>query len=135
MFSVTRLLLRRHIKYIAYLPYELRLHHLNLYSLYCRRQRGALIDVYKLVNNFSRVTPQPFFVFTNSITRGHNQRIIKQQCRLTSRLNFFTNSVINQWNSLPEYVIESANLNNFKNNLDLFRSITGYGQTKRPLAY
>ena len=58
---------------IAHLPYELRLHHLNLYSLYCRRQRGALIDVYKLVNNLSRVTPQPFFVFTNSVTRGHNQ--------------------------------------------------------------
>ena len=58
----------------------------------------------------------------------------QQQCRLTSRLNFFTNSVNNQWNSLPDNVIESSNLNNFKNNLDHFWSTTGYGQTKRPLA-
>ena len=105
---------------IAHLPYKLQLHHLNLYSLYCRRQGGALIGVYKLVNHLSRVTPQPFFVFTNSVTRGHNQQIFRQQCRLISRLKFFTNSVISQWNSLPDNAIESINHNSFKNDLDHF---------------
>ena len=36
---------------IAHLPYEARLRHLNLHSLYCRRQRGDLIEVYKLVTH------------------------------------------------------------------------------------
>jgi len=57
-------------------PYEERLKHLDLYSLYCCRQRGDLIEVYKLINNFSRVSPDPFFPFTNNFTRGHDQRNI-----------------------------------------------------------
>ena len=36
---------------IAHLPYKARLQHLNFHSLYCRRQRGDPIEVYKLVNH------------------------------------------------------------------------------------
>ena len=39
---------------LAQLPYEARLQHLNLYSLYCRRQRGDLIEVYKLINHLKK---------------------------------------------------------------------------------
>ena len=40
-------------------------------------------------------------------------------------LNFFTNRVINQWNSLPEYVILSNSLN-LKINLDYYWNQCGY---------
>ena len=120
---------------LTHLPYEERLKHLDLYSLYCRRQRGDLIEVYKLINHLSRVSPDPFFPFSNNVTRGHDQRIFKQHCRINPRLNFFTNRVIGQWNSLPQSVISSTNLNKFKNNLDQYWNETGYGQTKRPSAY
>ena len=40
---------------LAQLPYETRLQHLDLLSLFCRRQRGDLIDVYKIVNHLYRV--------------------------------------------------------------------------------
>ena len=120
---------------LAHLPYETRLQYLDLYSLYCCRQRGDLIDVYKLINHLSRASPDPFFTFVNSTTRGHDQKIFKQHCRINPRLNFFTNRVVNQWNSLPQSVITSNNLNKFKNNLDQYWKECGCGQTKRPLAY
>ena len=40
----------------------------------------------------------------------------------TQDLTFFTNQVINQWNYLPEYVILSNNLNQFKTYLDHYWS-------------
>ena len=120
---------------LAQLPYEARLQHLNLYSLYCRRQRGDLTEVYKLINHLNKISPDPFFTFVNSATRGHDYRIFKQHCRTTPRLNFFTNRIVNQWNSLPQYVTASASLNTFKCNLDQFWNEIGYGRIKRPLAY
>ena len=77
----------------------------------------------------------PFFILANSVTRGHDYRIFKQHCIITSRLTFFTNRIVNQWNSLPQHVITSDSLNKFKNNLDQYLYEIGYGQTKRPLAY
>ena len=37
-----------------------------------------------------------------------------------TRVNFFTNRVVNNWNSLPEYIVglEAGSLNIFKNSLD-----------------
>jgi len=32
---------------LIHLPYEERLKHLDLYSIYCHRQKGDLIEVYK----------------------------------------------------------------------------------------
>ena len=61
--------------------------------------------------------------------------VFKQHCRTTPRLNFFMNRIVNQWNSLPQYVTASASLNMFKNNLDQFWNEIGYGQIKRPLTY
>ena len=120
---------------LAQLRYEVRLHHLNLFSLYCRRQRGDLIEVYKLINHLNIISPDPFFAFVNSATRGHDYKIFKQHCRTTSRLNFFTNRIVNQWNALPQYVTASTSLNMFKNKLDQYWNEIGYGQIKRPLAY
>ena len=77
---------------LVQLPYETRLQHLNLHSLYCRRQRGDLIEVYKLINHLNKISLDPFFTFVNSTTRGHDHRIFKQYCRTTPRLKFFTNN-------------------------------------------
>ena len=81
---------------LMHLPYEERLQHLDLYSLYCHRQRGDLIEVYKLITSLSIVSPDPFFTFTNSsyCTRGHDQTISKQHCRINPRL--ITNKIIYQ---------------------------------------
>jgi len=44
---------------------------LNL-TLSCRRQRGDLIEVFKLMNHLTRVSPDPFFTIVSSVTRGHD---------------------------------------------------------------
>ena len=73
---------------LAQLPYKVRLHHLKLFSLYCQRQRGDLIEVYKLINHLNIISPDPFFTFVNSATTGHDYRIFKQHCRLPQDLIF-----------------------------------------------
>ena len=47
---------------LAQLLYEARLQHLNLYSLYCQRQRGDLIEVYKLINHLNKISPDSFLL-------------------------------------------------------------------------
>ena len=34
------------------------------------------------------------------------------------RVNYFANRVVNNWNSLPECIVEAGSLNIFKNSLD-----------------
>ena len=93
------------------------------------------MEVYKLINYLNKISPDPFFTFVNIATRGHDYRIFKQHCRTTPRLKFFTNRIVNQWNSLPQYVTALASLNTFKCNLDQFWNEIGYGQIKRPVAF
>ena len=38
----------KHLRGLAHLTYESRLEILDLYSLYCRRQRGDMIETYKI---------------------------------------------------------------------------------------
>ena len=66
--------------------YEARLLHLDLYSLFCCRQRRDLIQFDKPEFYWT------LFAFYNSTTRGHDQRIFKQPCKIMNR-------VFNQCNS------------------------------------
>ena len=40
-----------------------------------------------------------------------------QACRLKIRRNFLTQTVLNDWNKLPSYVVEVPFVNSFKNRL------------------
>ena len=46
----------------------------------------------------------------------------KQYARLDVRKHFFSNRVVDLWNSLPEYVISANSVNSFKNRLDKYWS-------------
>ena len=62
-----------------------------------------------------------FFEIQNSNrTRGHNYRIVKQRSHLDIRKYFFSQRVVNTWNSLPQFVVDSVSVNSFKNSLDKF---------------
>ena len=82
-------------------PYETRLAKLNLHSLYCRRQKGDLIEVHKILNGHYLINPQDVFAISSeTITRGHTMKLFKQRAITTTRLYFFSFRVINQWNNL-----------------------------------
>ena len=117
------------------LPYEERLKQLHLYSLYCRRQRGDLIETFKILKNFLNVDSSNFFTLSSTtFTRGHDFKLFKSRSKLLVRSNFFTNRIINQWNSLPPSVINAPSISVFKNRLDQYWTQLRYGHNERPKA-
>ena len=88
------------------LPYESRLRKFGLYSLYCRRQRGDLIEVYKLLHGYYDVNWSRFFTLSSVYhTRGHHLKLFKKPSRLLLRSNFFTQRVQHQQSLLSKQVL------------------------------
>src|SRR3989442_222067 len=56
----------------------------------------------------------------NIITKGHALKIIKNRSRVNVRKNFFSQRVVNDWNALPVWVVDSESVNSFKNNYDKY---------------
>ena len=118
---------------LADLPYEDRLRHLDLHSLYCRRQRADLITIYKLLHNKIQIDSSYFFTLnTFTTTRGHDYKLYKTQTRLHLRQNFFSNRTVTLWNNLPNYIVAANDINQFKNKLDNYWRINRYGHIQRP---
>lgn len=114
------------------LTYEERLSRLELYSLEFRRMRGDLIETYKIVRGLDRVdAPRMFPMIGETRTRGHSCRIRGGSFKTEMRKNFFTQRVVNLWNSLPQGAVEAETLNIFKTKIDGFlaaKGIRGYGE-------
>ena len=51
-------------------------------------------------------------------TRGNSNKLLVKRCRYELWKNFFSNRIVNMWNSLPDYVVMSDTINTFKNRLD-----------------
>ena len=112
----------RHLSYID------RLKRSNLTSLEDRRQRGDLIETYKIISGKENVKCDKFFKMADSdlssITRGNSQKLYKPRLNkgILQRFNFFSIRVVNSWNKLPEDVISAKTVNSFKNRLDKHNS-------------
>jgi len=103
-------------------PYYEGLQILGLWSLEERRICSDLIVVYKIINKLSNVNFDIFFEFdTNRITRGHSLKLKKKRFNTELRQHFFTDRIINLWNSLDEQIVSSTSLNCFKNGLEQLR--------------
>ena len=103
-------------------PYEERKQDLGLTSLAERRERGDLIQVFKIIHGFDNLIRTEFFeLYRDSVrptTRGHAWRIVVPHTHTVRRRNFFDIRVINQWNELPENVVNCQSISMFKKNLD-----------------
>ena len=111
----------RRVQNIRHLNYTDRMKELGLPSLQYRRSRADLIEVFKILNGIDKCDKDQLFrVQTNQRTRGHTQKLFKRQFRLDLRKYFFSQRVIDDWNSLPEDVVSSENINQFKNRLNTF---------------
>ena len=89
---------------------------LNLPTLaQCRRQERAIM-LFKIIHNLvdipanSYITPVPM----THDTRGHNIKFMQPMTRTDSYLHSFFPSAIKIWNSLPQYVIDSKDIDEFK---------------------
>ena len=101
---------------------------LGIYSLYCRRQRGDLIETYKLLNGYYNVDWTKFF-YPSPVqsTRGHQMKLFKKPSKLQLQSNFFTQRTVNMWNSLPPTVVLATNVSSFKQKLQEYWTDIGYG--------
>src|ERR1043165_3770811 len=106
-----------------HLNYEDRLIQTGFTTLDERRTRGDLIEVFKMIKGLNKAEYKCFFTISqNSRTRGHRFKFVKNRSRLDIRKHFFSQRVVNEWNALPEIVIESESVNSFKNNYDKYVS-------------
>ena len=107
------------IKNFHNLPYEERLKLIKLPSLEYRQLRGDMIQVFKIARNFydCSSTESIFDFNNNKKLRGHPYKINKQFTNTTKK--FFSNRVVNKWNSLPHEIVQLKTINEFKNRFDL----------------
>ena len=54
---------------------------------------------------------------TNS-TRSHNFKLKKNSFNTNQYKYFYTNRIVNLWNSLPNHIVNSKSVNMFKNKID-----------------
>jgi len=99
--------------------YEERLEICKLITLEQRRQRGDMILVYKMLNGFTHIDTENFFTFTSQrhdvMTRSAvNNLLVAERCHLDVRKHFFSNRIVQEWNSLPIEVRDADCLNSFK---------------------
>jgi len=121
---------------VSTLPYEVRLEKLDIHSLYCRRQRGDLIEVFEILNSHYQIDFEDIFTLSQeNFTRGHQMKLFKPRMNSNIGKYFFKSRVIDQWNKLPEKVVLANATSSFKHSLDKFWSETGYGLDQRLLAY
>ena len=98
------------------LEYEDRLKKMKIPSMCYRRMRGDLIEVYKFMHHIYKC--KNLFEIHESTTRGHKYKSKKYFCATNIRKHFFSNRVVNLWNSLDSATVEAPTLNSFKNRID-----------------
>ena len=112
------------------MSYEERLEALKLPSLFYRRARGDIIELYKHVSGLYSVKAAYIKLDTSSReTRGHSHRLIKPSTNRRVWNFFLANRATNTWIRLPHDIAEALTLNTLKNRLDKFWSQYRYSQS------
>ena len=110
--------------------YEDKLRELGMTTLQRRRERGDMIQTWRIMNGKDRVDPSKWFRLQEDQTRegatstrrhqGYQALLPMPPARLEVRRNFFSNRVVDQYNSLPDSVKRASSVNGFKARLDEF---------------
>ena len=104
--------------------YEEKLIELNMTSLAERRKKFDLIQTFKILNGHDRVDASIWFNTVgdnaNRLTRNtvYSKNLVATRSRTDIRKNFFSNRVVNLWNSLPTDVKNARTVKIFKARLE-----------------
>ena len=116
--SIQRLWTRQ-IKGLEGEEYATRLRVLDMYSVKGRFLRADLIKCWKIFNGKSPIKPTDLWdTSSDSRTRGHRHKIRVKRCEVDARARFFSERVVQDWNSLPDWAVASATMSEFKAALD-----------------
>ena len=96
---------------------EERRNKLGLMTLRERRERGDLIEVYKILKGLTRINPAEFWEVRNA---RNGTRLVKELAPngRKQRHDFFSYRVIQKWNLLPTELKTAPSLESFKSRLD-----------------
>ena len=64
----------------------------------------------KIVQGLVCVPGRELFVFNLASTRSNGLKLYKEYARTNTRLHDFNNRVINDWNSLPSYIVNASDI-------------------------
>ena len=107
--------------------YEERLKECGLTTLETRRLRGDQIEVFKILNGYEIIDRNMFCsLMKDSRTRGHEVKLVKDQCRLGIRKYSLSQRAIHEWNKLSTDCITASSVNMFKNKVDTYLRRAGY---------
>ena len=79
-----------------------------------------MIETYKLLTgkyDQQVALALPKNVTGEYFTRGNCNKLLVKRCRYKLQKNFFSNRIVNMWNSFPDYVVMSDTINTFKTDL------------------
>jgi ribonuclease P/MRP protein subunit RPP40 len=114
--------------------YKEKLLEAGMTSLEQRRERGDLIHMYRIMTGKDDVQPSTWFQLMADRDGGANTRAAAGHLNVLNpdnsnsdiRRNFFSQRVVQSWNSLPDVVKMSQTVNQFKNSLDDFKAWGGH---------
>ena len=81
-----------------------------------------MIQAFKIIRGKGDITSDIFLNICPSTNRGHDFQLAKRHCQTFFRLQKMSRRIINDWNSLPKYVVNSKDVNYFKSKLDQHRN-------------
>ena len=132
----------RQVSGMGNLPYEERLDRLGLTTLQARRERGDMIESFKIITGKVDVDPDIWFTPLYSregaasirATSGH-LNLARKQANSEVRRNQFSVRIVPKWNALPDHLKTQETLNSFKNattttyrnNLTIFKEVNSFG--------
>ena len=89
--------------------------------------RGDQTEVFKILNGYENIDRNVFFSLKkDSRTRGHEVKLVKDQCRLDIRKHSFSQRTINEWNKKSTDCVTASSVNMFKNKVDTYLRRAGY---------
>ena len=99
--------------------YSERLTELNWSTLELRRKYLCLVQLYKIIHGYSDVYYTRYIDLTGPTrTRRNHDFKIRPRAARTNYFKFsFFNRYVNDWNSLPNFIMSASCLNVFKNRL------------------
>ena len=101
------------------MSYDQRLRYLKIYSLKGRRERGDLIQAYKIFQGIDDIKPENiFYLASYQGTRNQGNKLGQRYCKTDIRKFSFSNRIVEKWNNLPKEIKEAPSVNAFKNRLD-----------------
>ena len=117
--------------------YEEKLRDAGLTTLRVRRERGDLIEAFKLLNGVYKVEADTWFqrvpqsaretrssvTVEDGETKRNTDVLYKPPAKHEIRENFFSVRVVRRWNALPEEVKAQKSVNGFKTVLDRWLKI------------